>query len=88
MITAAADSPPLLIFAKGQALKLAVLRISTKLAATVATRSGPGLNGVDDVLSGANTMRLTIIPYTRAPTNLQLRTPDDLINVESDVLSG
>lgn len=45
------------------------------------------LNAVTDLPDGSCKIRLTIIPHTWTHTNLQIRKPGDLVNVESDVIA-
>ena len=45
------------------------------------------LNAVQDLADGGCQVHLTIIPHTWAHTNLQIRQPGDLLNVESDVIA-
>jgi riboflavin synthase len=45
------------------------------------------LNGVDDQPDGSALIHLTIIPHTWTATNLHIRRPGDLVNVEADILA-
>jgi riboflavin synthase len=45
------------------------------------------LNAVKDLPGGGCTIHLTIIPHTWTHTNLQIRQPGDMVNVESDVIA-